>query len=722
MMRPRFSFKVTILVLFSVLTIGLSATMLYVNYQRNSEATVLAADNLLEQSSARILSAIDRLIDPLQTIVDTVVSLPAIDAAAGDLEHPLTPIMVESLERFPQLASIYLGNGRGDFYRVVAFAGDRESARASVKAPPNAMLATQRIVLEPDGKRDARWRFFDSDGAVTGSVIDPSTPYDPRQRPWYVAAQGTPNAIVTDYYAFASVPSVGLTVARRWGDKNDNVFAADLTLSSVSKYLAGVHATQLAGTRNAEIAMFHLDGRLLAHSDQQGFERLINAAAAPRIPMVGEIGAGVLAPIAERYKTMREPRLRLTDARGIEWLARVAPLPPVFGEGTYLALAVPTDDFLGPLARNARETLLISILVVLAFLPLVYFMAGAISAPLGRVTREIEAIEKFDTAPGTPVRSVIAEIQDLARALAAAKFMLGAFGKYVPKNLVRQIVDSEIEPKLGGKRIPLTVFFSDVRDFTTISEEVPPERLMEFMSVYLEGLVEVILAHQGTVDKFVGDQIMAYWNAPVPNPNHVAHGCFAMLRCRDWSNAKNAEWEREGLPILYTRFALHQGDGIVGNVGSSDRMDYTVVGATINLGSRIEGLNKVYGTQVLITRPVADAIDPAVFVFRPIDCVLPKGAVNPLDIYELQGLHPDRAEAAPDLAVELRAVELCAAWRVFYDHYSRRDWTAANESLGWFVARFGEDTVTAIYADRLKKFKAEPPAADWDGVMRYSEK
>ena len=721
MAHPRFSFKVTILLLFAVLTLGLSTAMIYLNYTRNSEATLIAADNLLEQSSARIMGAIDRMVEPLTTVIDTIVLTPAIDAAEGDPEHPLARIMIEALERYPQMASIYLGNGRGDFYRIVGFAGDRASARTSVKAPPDAMLAAQRIVTEPDGKRDARWRFFNADGGEIGINIDPKTSYDPRQRPWYIAAQKTPNLIVTDYYAFASVPSVGLTVARRWGDANNNVFAADMTMSSVSQYLACVRDRQMSGMRNVEIAIVHMDGRLLAHSDEAGFERAIAKSATPRVPQVGEIGSGIVGKVLDNRRAGAEPRQRLSDAGGTAWLARTAPLPDAFGADTILVLAVHADEFLGPLARTASETLILSLVIVLCALPIVYYLSGAISAPLAKVTQEIAAIRSFDLSPHAPIRSAIAEIQDLAATLTDTKFMLGAFGKYVPKSLVRQIVDHEIEPSLGGKRIPLTVFFSDVRDFTTISEQVPPERLMEFMSDYLEGLVTIIMDNRGTVDKFVGDQIMAYWNAPVPNPDHIADGALALLRCRDWTNKKNAEWEHSNHAILYTRFALHLGDAIVGNVGSSDRMDYTVVGATINLGSRIEALNKVYGTQVLITHPVAQALDAKRFVFRPIDRVLPKGAVHPLDVYELKGTAPGDAATA-DLAVGPNDVALCEAWVGFYGRYLSRDWTAAEDALNRFVERFGGDTVTHLYATRLSAFKTNPPAADWDGVIRYNEK
>lgn len=721
--RPRFSFKITILVVFSVLTLGLSSTMLYVNYVRNSEATVLAADNLLEQVASNILAATGQMIDPLMALAETVALLPGIEVASGtDAKHPLAPILMAALERHPQIASVYLGNRVGDFFRIAAFEGDRDAARTVLKAPPNAMFAVQSIVADAERRRDAQWRFLDAKKAEIGTNLDSNTAYDPRTRPWYIDARSAPGIVVTDYYAFASVPSVGLTVARQLEDGNlAAVFAADLTLSSVSKYLAAVRASQLPGTHNAEIAMFHLDGRLLAHSDKAAYERLINATATPRIPKVDEIGAGVLAPIVARYRGEANPRLHLTDTKDVDWLAHIAKLPAAFGENVFLAVAVPAEDFLGPLARTARQTLLISILIVLAFLPLVYLLANAIAAPIDRVTREIEQIHNIELAPGLPVRSMIAEIQDLAESLAQSKFMLRIFGKYVPRNLVQQFVDTGTEPKLGGERRPLTVFFSDVRDFTTLSEELPPERLMLLTSEYLEGLVEVILANRGTVDKFVGDQIMAYWNAPTPNPNHITDGCLTVLRCRDWSNRMNVEWAEAGRPILYTRFALHAGDAVVGNVGSADRMDYTVVGNTINLGSRLEGLNKIYGTQVLVSDPVADTV-VGKFAMRPIDKVLPKGAVHPLVIYELLGAHPDWAEAPADLVVARAAVDQSARWRVVYDLYLAREWSELLHALDCYSAAYPDDPVAAVYSERVTRFIMEPPPDDWDGIIRYTEK
>jgi len=695
-----------------VVTVALSAIVLWINYQRGSAAALTAADRLLEQEGERIAARMQILIDPVVSVVDAAALTPSarLNVSAG-MHHALAPVMLALLERYPQITALYVGKGNGDFFRVASLNAVRSNARSALKAPAGAAFAVQAITRER-GRRVERWRFLDAQKHELSNAEDLDEEYDPRKRPWYVGAQKSDAAFITGNYVFASVPQIGMSVARRVGDANGTVFGADLTLTSVSRYLAGVRTRVLSNESEAEIAIFNRDEQLLGHSDSAAYERLLNSSETPRVPRVGEVGRRVMPRVMAVSRQLGPGALRITGDDGALWLCRVAKVPPAFGEDAYVALAVPVDEVLGPLARSARQTLAMSLGVVLAFLPVVYLAAGAISAPLRRLTGEIAGLQAFDVKSTPPERSRIAEIQDLAGALASAKSMLGAFAKYVPKNLVRQIVASGDEPRLGGERRPLTVFFSDVKDFTTISEQVAPERLMEFTSEYLEGLVNLILEHRGTVDKFVGDQIMAYWNAPTPNPDHAADGCRAVLACRDWSNAQNERWAREGTPVLYTRFALHLGDAIVGNVGSSDRMDYTVVGATINLGSRIEGLNKVYGTQVLITHPVAQAIGSR-FVHRPVDRVLPKGAVHPLDVHELVG-------AAGD--VDARTVDRCKAWSAFYVRYLGHQWDACAEELATFVAHFGEDMLTRVYADRLRAFKANPPPADWDGVMRYTTK
>ena len=180
------------------------------------------------------------------------------------------------------------------------------------------------------------------------------------------------------------------------------------------------------------------------------------------------------------------------------------------------------------------------------------------------------------------------------------------FGRYVPKALVREIVQSGTPPELGGRRQEITVLFTDIAGFTRIAEDTEPEDLMLRTSEYFEALGAVLSQHHGVVDKYIGDAIMALWNAPSRDEDHVAHACAAVLACRDAGRGLAESWTQRGIPAFGTRFGLHCGEAVVGNVGGADRINFTAVGGTINLASRLEALNKLYGTEVLVSGAVAE--------------------------------------------------------------------------------------------------------------------
>jgi class 3 adenylate cyclase len=170
--------------------------------------------------------------------------------------------------------------------------------------------------------------------------------------------------------------------------------------------------------------------------------------------------------------------------------------------------------------------------------------------------------------------------------------------------IATRVVDNSISTELGGTRQEITVLFTDVRDFTAIAEAADPDILMHQTSRYFSVLTEAFLAEEGTVDKFIGDAVMVFWNAPNPQPDHIERACRAALSAKAAGEKLNAQFEAEGLKPFFTRFGIHVGDAVVGNLGSSERMNYTALGNTVNLASRLEGLNKQFGTTILVSDDV----------------------------------------------------------------------------------------------------------------------
>ena len=198
------------------------------------------------------------------------------------------------------------------------------------------------------------------------------------------------------------------------------------------------------------------------------------------------------------------------------------------------------------------------------------------------------------------------EVHDLADAFERARHALRIFGTYVPRQLVDRLMRNPRQAQLTGERRRLGLMFTDIVGYSAIAERLPPEDLMTRTSAYFERIGQVIAAHNGIIDKFIGDAVMAMWNAPDLDPDYARDCCRAALALAATVREFNAAAARDGAPAFRTRIGIHAGDCVVGNVGSSDRVSYTAMGAEVNLASRVEGLNTLYGTTILATRALAD--------------------------------------------------------------------------------------------------------------------
>ncbi len=285
---------------------------------------------------------------------------------------------------------------------------------------------------------------------------------------------------------------------------------------------------------------------------------------------------------------------------------------------------------------------------------------------------------------------------------------LRSFQKYVPADLVRLLIESGQEAELGGTRRELTVYFSDLVGFTSISEKLDPDTLVDLLSHYLDAMTGEILGNDGTVDKFIGDAIMAFWGAPRPHDNHPLAACRTALRNQAQLATLRAEWQRAGLPPLEARIGLHTGPATVGNFGSPNRLDYTAIGDTVNIASRLEGLNRIYGTSILISDATRAAVEGKM-ITRPIDRVAVKGRDQGILIHELI------AEADSLPATDL-------AWIDHYadalERYFAADWTAARDGFDTVLRAKPADPAAQLLRERCQTYSANPPTGAWHGIFQ----
>lgn len=286
-----------------------------------------------------------------------------------------------------------------------------------------------------------------------------------------------------------------------------------------------------------------------------------------------------------------------------------------------------------------------------------------------------------------------------------------AFKHYVSPDVVQKILSSGDDIGLGGEKRTLTILFSDIAGFTTVSESMEPESLVELLNEYLSAMSAVILEEHGTIDKYIGDAIVAFWNAPMDQPDHAARACRAALAMQERLGVLNNEWETRGLPRLDTRIGINTGEVIVGNIGSSERFDYTVIGDDVNLASRLEGINKYYGSSIIIS--FATFLQGVTeFDTRELDYIKVKGKNEPVSILELVGskdtIPKDRLELAR------RFGDVLASYRM-------GEWDEAVTGFSALHERFPDDQATAVFLQRARKLKENPPEK-WDGVYLFDKK
>jgi adenylate cyclase len=289
--------------------------------------------------------------------------------------------------------------------------------------------------------------------------------------------------------------------------------------------------------------------------------------------------------------------------------------------------------------------------------------------------------------------------------------LAGLFGQYVPPELVDEMANDPDSFSLEGDSRELTVLFSDVRGFTTISEGLDPKQLTQLMNEYLTPMTHVIHNYRGTIDKYMGDAIMAFWGAPVADPDHARHALLAALGMIEELKALQVAFEAKGWPPINIGVGLNTGMMTVGNMGSEFRMAYTVMGDAVNLGSRLESLTKQYGVHIIVSEFTKNKAPD--FIYRELDRVRVKGKDEPVAIFEPIGL-PEQMNV--DMENEL------ALYREAHRLYCAQNWDLAEVQFINLHKAYPERYLYTMYAERIEYFRANPPGEDWDGVFTFKTK
>jgi len=477
---------------------------------------------------------------------------------------------------------------------------------------------------------------------------------------------------------------------------------------------------QVSGTGTGTTFMFTPDGTLLAHPEvkcvecegKQGRLLKLTDVSDPVLRSYAAAAKGVDMTPAPASVAEQNVRRLSFSADGKHYLGAGAAYRVNDELSIIVGLAAPESLFLDPIHQNLRIALMLALAVLVAGFGVALIFANTVARPLLEIADQMDRVAQFDLREPSTGRSIFREIERMERSLNGMVRSLSSFAAYVPRDLVRTLVTTGEAARLEGRTKRITILFSDVAGFTSLSERMAPNALVAMLGGYLSEMATVIGAEGGTVDKFIGDGVLAFWNAPQDQADHAVRGVRAAMACQK-RLAELRSRPGEADRALPTRIGLATGEVVVGNIGSVERMNYTVVGDTANLASRLEALNKAYGTVILIADETAQEVRESV-ICRPVDVVAVVGKEQGGKVWEPLCPVDDPSAAVQTARAAVTAQALQA--------YLSRDLETALRIYRRMSEGNPDDPVARVMVARCQDLLQSGLPDDWSGITKIRHK
>lgn len=704
------SFKSALLLRITiVLLCALAVAGTYTSWRVGETASELS-DRVIRQTSNIIDQRVTALLDDAESQARAVAGLTR-PTFAGDRER------VDS-RSFPLLAAqlVEIIRVKPEF-AAISITLDRTGEYVQVGQTPSGNLSIQTTQLIAGGQMVRKdWMPYGNRLSEVRQEKGPA--FDPRDSASYLRTREQNLVIWTSVDVLENLPTgpaLGTTCSAPIVSADGDfvgVASISITLGDLSRFLKTVRVSE-----HGFASLFELSGgtaRIVADPDPQRL--MVSEGTGPRLVDLDEIGDARLERIGQEVSQLpsgaADGRIANFLIEGDRYFVGLRRISGTQRPPWVLAILVPQNDFL----NWSRETVLFFVsftaLALAAGAIVSLLLAERVVRPLRSLVRETQRIKSFEWSESNPKPSHIREIDELSSSFETLKAGLRSMEKLVPADYARALIASGEEAKLGGQRRHLTTYFADIVGFTRLSHELPPEELLEVLSEYLDVLSNVVLESGGTVDKFNGDDVMAFWGAPTVVADHAAAAVRSALRSIQALEKLHGELQERDLPVLSASFGIATGDVIVGNVGSKRRMTYTVIGDSVNLASRLQGLNKFYQSHILASDSTRQEAQTE-FVWRRIDRVAVFGRDLPEVIWEPLVLAEIATEA--DRWVVDRTEE---AFRCLWD----RDFAGAENAFGSVLELRPGDGPATVLRERAIRYRQEPPDDDWDGSFQMTLK
>ncbi len=707
--QTKSSLRLTFAFILSVMVTLTAVVIISVSYFGSRQSTLTVSETIM----AQVAQVTDQRIRGFLTEPRLAVEVAARNLTSGVVDtgdlSAVEACLYDAMHTHPTLNLLNYGDAQGRFVMV--------------KRMDDGSLSTKLISVSDEEGRQVEWRHREV-GAPVGDVARvqpaPDDIYDPRKRPWYQTAVEAGSFAWTDVYVFYTDQIPGLTAAtpvRRDGELI-GVVSADIGLMGFSSFLAQVEVGKagsavLMSHRGEIIGSPRADDLVVERTSDAGETTLELRPAAeshmPAIQALGEDSSFIRSMKSDQFEGYT---LRLEVGEPTEtWLGWLQTIEVEPDKTWLVAVVAPEDDFLGDVKRLNTRNVMMAVIFSVGALIVSLLLARWISNSLQKLVIESERIRALEFDDPVDLSSPFKEVFDVLDAFDGMKTGLRSFQKYMPVDLVRILLERHEEPELQSELQRVTVYFSDIAGFTTVSEQVGPEDMAWRLGHYLGSQSKVIRSRQGTVVQYVGDAIMAFWNAPLPVDGHPTQATLAALECQE---VVAHLWEDEtDAPSFPTRMGVHTTEVAVGHFGSPDRLYYGAVGDGVNIAARLESANKQYGTWIILSEDTHRELPEGLLETRRLDTVVLKGRATPTGIYELLGQVgqvPEDVLKARDLYEE--------GLSLYFD----RQWDEAIQRFRAARALRHDDLAAEVFIERAECQQSDPPPPDWDRAHHLEKK
>jgi adenylate cyclase len=671
-LRPTLLTAIVGLVLLTAAAIGGAAAILTVSVTRSLiHQSRSAAVDAAREETRQLFAAPPRIVEELAG---------SAHRGALPLDHRdrLAVLFSERIRAFPRLATIGYGNADGGWFVGAGRSDSNEIVEEIADPKVNGGVPVETAVA--------------ADGTRSPPSSSDTHPFFAVTRPWYQAAMATDGPAWSSFYRFSN-GAVGITCSHQFtapgATTPTGVFLVDLQVEGIAEFLSSLHIGKRGG-----VFLVDDEGHRVVTPTGGDFAEATEAIDA--------------AASQHATATLKNPARVLIGHRMYEIIFE--PVPTQGHINLFIGVVVTLRDITRGAYQHAAVAAGIALIALILAVLAGRSLSSRIANPIIAIASDLARVGAFTISRDPSPRSFVREVSELGASVDMMKASLRSFAHYVPTDLVRRLLARGQEAELGGEIRRLTIYFSDIANFTTISEGMDPDRLVGAVGGYLELMTGTITRHGGTVDKFIGDGIMAFFNAPEELFGHPRQACLAALEGQRLL-AEVAAATPAGEPVFRTRIGLGLGEVLVGNIGTPERFAYTLLGDEVNLASRLEGLNKLYGTAIITSDAVMDEAGEG-FEWRRLDRVAVKGRRQGTLIYELIGMRGDVA------------AEISAA-RDVYEHgldaYLAGQFDRAGELFDEAARLRPGDRGAVMMRERAHALADEPPLS-WDGVHVMEEK